>query len=110
MITGTVVLRYRQIRWQHVKIFGHGNTLPLQTLTSNHVTPIHFNGPPSFSPFPPMSGAANLASSASSTTLGHRESRNPYTGRLPSQRNLRSEEHTSELQSRGHLVCRLLLD
>src|SRR5437870_10755054 len=25
------------------------------------------------------------------------------------QRALRSEEHTSELQSRGHLVCRLLL-
>src|SRR5690625_5694615 len=24
-------------------------------------------------------------------------------------KNLRSEEHTSELQSRGHLVCRLLL-
>src|SRR5690625_6246394 len=24
--------------------------------------------------------------------------------------NLRSEEHTSELQSRGHLVCRLLLE
>src|SRR5690625_6517064 len=24
--------------------------------------------------------------------------------------NARSEEHTSELQSRGHLVCRLLLD
>src|SRR5690625_5961154 len=23
---------------------------------------------------------------------------------------MRSEEHTSELQSRGHLVCRLLLD
>src|SRR5690625_6902655 len=33
---------------------------------------------------------------------------------LPSDRNelraLRSEEHTSELQSRGHLVCRLLLE
>src|SRR5690625_474975 len=27
-----------------------------------------------------------------------------YTG------DLRSEEHTSELQSRGHLVCRLLLE
>src|SRR5690625_6439950 len=26
------------------------------------------------------------------------------------QRGLRSEEHTSELQSRGHLVCRLLLE
>src|SRR5690625_6879471 len=28
---------------------------------------------------------------------------------VPEQR-LRSEEHTSELQSRGHLVCRLLLE
>src|SRR5439155_15136755 len=27
-----------------------------------------------------------------------------------SQQPLRSEEHTSELQSRGHLVCRLLLE
>src|SRR3712207_7721247 len=27
-----------------------------------------------------------------------------------SQRNLRSEEHTSELQSRQYLVCRLLLE
>src|SRR5690625_5462507 len=27
-----------------------------------------------------------------------------------SQRQERSEEHTSELQSRGHLVCRLLLE
>src|SRR2546422_4892240 len=28
----------------------------------------------------------------------------------PSQKSLRSEEHTSELQSRLHLVCRLLLE
>src|SRR5690625_6979000 len=26
------------------------------------------------------------------------------------ERTIRSEEHTSELQSRGHLVCRLLLE
>src|SRR5437870_9212441 len=32
-----------------------------------------------------------------------RKGRNPKTGS-------RSEEHTSELQSRGHLVCRLLLE
>src|SRR5690625_6112913 len=32
------------------------------------------------------------------------------TGYLPSVSYLRSEEHTSELQSRGHLVCRLLLE
>src|SRR5207253_3373636 len=35
-------------------------------------------------------------------------------GQLPAlkrdRRRLRSEEHTSELQSRGHLVCRLLLE
>src|SRR5690625_6808608 len=30
--------------------------------------------------------------------------------RLRLQRRGRSEEHTSELQSRGHLVCRLLLE
>src|SRR5690625_6265391 len=29
---------------------------------------------------------------------------------LPRSRRKRSEEHTSELQSRGHLVCRLLLE
>src|SRR5690625_5889215 len=28
----------------------------------------------------------------------------------PDQESIRSEEHTSELQSRGHLVCRLLLE
>src|SRR5690625_7085954 len=30
--------------------------------------------------------------------------------RRPAQNPSRSEEHTSELQSRGHLVCRLLLE
>src|SRR5690625_6634884 len=30
--------------------------------------------------------------------------------RLVADQLLRSEEHTSELQSRGHLVCRLLLE
>src|SRR5690625_4029335 len=32
------------------------------------------------------------------------------TPRFPSRSSRRSEEHTSELQSRGHLVCRLLLE
>src|SRR5207253_7612767 len=36
----------------------------------------------------------------------------PCLCRCPDQRcvPMRSEEHTSELQSRGHLVCRLLLE
>src|SRR5439155_25181276 len=33
-----------------------------------------------------------------------------HYGRADSGRLARSEEHTSELQSRGHLVCRLLLE
>src|SRR5690554_7376407 len=35
------------------------------------------------------------------------ESLDPYTTYIPEER---SEEHTSELQSRPHLVCRLLLE
>src|SRR5690625_6308627 len=35
---------------------------------------------------------------------------NPTAKSSPSGRFSRSEEHTSELQSRGHLVCRLLLE
>src|SRR5439155_27216808 len=34
----------------------------------------------------------------------------PSSAALSPARNSRSEEHTSELQSRGHLVCRLLLE
>src|SRR2546429_3258855 len=34
----------------------------------------------------------------------------PGSGTNPSSRKQRSEEHTSELQSRLHLVCRLLLE
>src|SRR5437870_11528414 len=33
-----------------------------------------------------------------------------FGGRVALDRRKRSEEHTSELQSRGHLVCRLLLE
>src|SRR5690625_5362840 len=33
-----------------------------------------------------------------------------FPGKKPNAVRRRSEEHTSELQSRGHLVCRLLLE
>src|SRR2546430_12500637 len=33
-----------------------------------------------------------------------------YLGAVESDEGLRSEEHTSELQSQSHLVCRLLLE
>src|SRR3989442_10807776 len=38
------------------------------------------------------------------------EPRDPILDPAPIERELRSEEHTSELQSRPHLVCRLLLE
>src|SRR5215510_15169824 len=48
------------------------------------------------------------------TTLFRSRARRPHrgcTGRPGGRdRGGRSEEHTSELQSRGHLVCRLLLE
>src|SRR5207253_5345887 len=36
--------------------------------------------------------------------------REKFFGAEASTKKIRSEEHTSELQSRGHLVCRLLLE
>src|SRR5439155_25183697 len=50
---------------------------------------------------PPSGSASRREASRGS----HREA-DPEGGRRPR----RSEEHTSELQSRGHLVCRLLLE
>src|SRR5207253_1375612 len=58
--------------------------------------------------------AVIFASSASSSpSSGHRTGpgATAFTRTCgPSSRARRSEEHTSELQSRGHLVCRLLLE
>src|SRR3712207_7427666 len=41
---------------------------------------------------------------------GDRVRRDPRRGPLPEHGPARSEEHTSELQSRQYLVCRLLLE
>src|SRR5439155_25476168 len=52
--------------------------------------------------------AARRTSGSSSASLSRRVSAVMRDSR--SARASRSEEHTSELQSRGHLVCRLLLE
>src|SRR3712207_8273043 len=54
-------------------------------------------------PTPPRSGRCRTASPTPTTAAS---SPTP----APSLRYLRSEEHTSELQSRQYLVCRLLLE
>src|SRR5690625_6910584 len=48
-----------------------------------------------------------VAFDAGKTTFRHSTYKEYKGGR---QKTPRSEEHTSELQSRGHLVCRLLLE
>src|SRR5690625_7713387 len=52
----------------------------------------------------PISSAADRAGRPSGPAPHH-----PLCARAP-RRGPRSEEHTSELQSRGHIVCRLLLE
>src|SRR5690625_6834385 len=75
-------------------------TLWVAPALSAACTPVALNG--SIKPSP--SGSSKAAnSSPRSISLDSRHSRLPLPG-------LRSEEHTSELQSRGHLVCRLLLE
>src|SRR6266702_5439608 len=60
---------------------------------------------------PRLSGAVRQPRNADALWLGHRRRaghrRDPWA---PGRAEGRSEEHTSELQSRGHLVCRLLLE
>src|SRR5437660_9804428 len=50
------------------------------------------------------------ALSRSSPGFGWRSTRTRSSSRSWRRSSARSEEHTSELQSRGHLVCRLLLE
>src|SRR5258708_15463894 len=81
-------------------------------------------GPDEEVPFCTIMGARKLVASVSrdSKSCAREPSRVPsasMSSRFPSKadggserwyRSLRSEEHTSELQSPDHLVCRLLLD
>src|SRR5690625_6383233 len=55
-----------------------------------------------------LSGAVIEPEPLDALIEGWRDSPPPIC--VPVKRDQRSEEHTSELQSRGHLVCRLLLE
>src|SRR5690625_6366288 len=70
------------------------DALPIFTLEGDLITAHHFY----------KCGSRNKHSGI---RLGLKDKLNRLSGTLSE---LRSEEHTSELQSRGHLVCRLLLE
>src|SRR2546429_3170327 len=53
----------------------------------------------------PRTNGVRSSASRASVSFGYRQ-----PARISRYRSLRSEEHTSELQSRLHLVCRLLLE
>src|SRR5690625_5842659 len=65
-----------------------------------------------------MGHAGAIVSGSSGTAAAKQEALEAagvQVGQTPTEaaekmRKIRSEEHTSELQSRGHLVCRLLLE
>src|SRR2546430_8157892 len=59
-------------------------------------------------PRPRLRGAPERVEQSSHSTPRYREQR--VSGRPKTHRGLRSEEHTSELQSQSNLVCRLLLE
>src|SRR5690625_1946314 len=59
-----------------------------------------------------VADAVSLSQATVTTILDRLEKRGLVERKRSEQdkRRVRSEEHTSELQSRGHLVCRLLLE
>src|SRR3712207_7554933 len=57
-----------------------------------------------------LAGVVNNQAVIELAWLGVETTGNKIFPRVPPQRSTRSEEHTSELQSRQYLVCRLLLE
>src|SRR5690606_41540949 len=93
-------------------------TTELYTLSLHDALPICCLARP-----PPAAGASRRAPGAGAGTLprasgptaarrtrGSRRTAPPAPAGRPCRRCVRSEEHTSELQSRENLVCRLLLE
>src|SRR5437870_6866215 len=72
--------------------------------------------PPSSTLFPYTTLFRSLRGDRAQRPLSARAGAEPHHGgahafcRVGRRQKARSEEHTSELQSRGHLVCRLLLE
>src|SRR5436305_5609203 len=80
--------------------FNDTATTDIYTLSLHDALPIYF-------------GSCDLVGLGAEMQVRIRKGAPSLTGPLAAQRlgaPLRSEEHTSELQSRPHLVCRLLLE
>src|SRR2546422_11547903 len=78
--------------------FNDTATTEIYTLSLHDALPICFSVAGAVSPVPIEGGLSEVRPGSASADNPHAEVRG------------RSEEHTSELQSRLHLVCRLLLE
>src|SRR5690554_7580575 len=90
----------------------------MHTLSLHDALPISASCSPAIASWPSTARTSAPSTSSSASSRQIREATSPsrcsatiatWTWRCPS-RSGRSEEHTSELQSRPHLVCRLLLE
>src|SRR5687768_17753559 len=84
--------------------FNDTATTEIYTLSLHDALPIYRTGLPSGTPI--SSSSRITMRPRTMVALGQPVTAMPSNGVQP----LRSEEHTSELQSRLHLVCRLLLE
>src|SRR5690554_6036465 len=91
-------------------------SLPSQSTKLLQSGPFSYLPPQALSISSTRKGTTLVSPTASSSLLVKPVTRRPETSGLPSAPSVsrktaeRSEEHTSELQSRPHLVCRLLLE
>src|SRR5690606_40551334 len=87
--------------------FYHMSTPDISALSLHDALPIWMSTPSS-----PASAfwASALTSARSDRSAGKIATRDPSSAASASSFSTRSEEHTSELQSRENLVCRLLLE
>src|SRR2546422_7486610 len=91
--------------WTSSKI----NSAPRSLVTSRHA--LRNAGAATRTPPSPCTGSTNTAAVLADTADANTSTSLNGTCRKPSGRgSKRSEEHTSELRSRLHLVCRLLLE
>src|SRR5690625_6840209 len=97
-------------------LFNHTSTYDIYTLSLHDALPISENGEENLLT---QTNFKHLYWNMSQQLAHHTITGCPvFSGDLmgsgtisgPEENGLRSEEHTSELQSRGHLVCRLLLE
>src|SRR5439155_24920073 len=92
---------YRQSCSTFLFFFNHPTTTQIYTLSLHDALPISVG--------PIMRGSVSRYITTLGFSISWPPARSEYSisgTRMP----IRSEEHTSELQSRGHLVCRLLLE